>query len=325
MRYMKKNFFIPVLIAVFTTVILLSFKTEIPSDLAKENIIPKAVSVTSTGDYFTLKEKSDIYVEGGSEELKQIGQYLAGKLKPLTGFEAEVKSTSGEPWSGNIFLKLSDLDSIFGHEGYELTITKKSVKLTAGNPAGLFRGIQTILQIIHADKGTEQEKSGPIRIAAGTINDFPDYSYRGAMLDVSRHFFGVNDVKQFIEYLAYYKMNVLHLHLSDDQGWRIEIKSWPDLANHGGSTQVGGGRGGYYTQEQYTDIVKYARDRYITIVPEIDMPGHTNAALASYPELNCNGKATDLYTGTNVGFSSLCTKSEITYKFLDDVVRELYA
>lgn len=320
---MKKNFFIPVLIAVFTTVILLSCKTEIPSDLAKENIIPKAVSVTSTGDYFTLKEKSDIYVEGGSEELKQIGQYLAGKLEPLTGFEAEVKSTSGEPWSGNIFLKLSDLDSIFGQEGYELTITKKSVKLTAGNPAGLFRGIQTILQIIPADKGTEQEKSGPIRIAAGTINDFPDYSYRGAMLDVSRHFFGVNDVKQFIEYLAYYKMNVLHLHLSDDQGWRIEIKSWPDLANHGGSTQVGGGRGGYYTQEQYTDIVKYARDRYITIVPEIDMPGHTNAALASYPELNCNGKATELYTGTDVGFSTLCTSKDITYKFIDDVVREL--
>jgi hexosaminidase len=143
------------------------------------------------------------------------------------------------------------------------------------------------------------------------------------MLDVSRHFFGVNDVKQFIEYLAYYKMNVLHLHLSDDQGWRIEIKSWPDLANHGGSTQVGGGRGGYYTQEQYTDIVKYARDRYITIVPEIEMPGHSNAALASYPELNCNGKTTELYTGTDVGFSTLCTSKEITYKFIDDVVREL--
>jgi len=320
---MKKNFVIPVLTAVFTMVIMLSCKTEIPSDLTKENIIPKPVSVTSTGDYFTLKAKSDIYVEGESDEMKQIGQYLAAKLEPLTGFETKVKSTSGEPWTGNIFLKLSELDSIFGQEGYKLTITKKSINLTAGNPAGLFRGIQTILQIIPAEKSTEQEKPGPIRIAAGTIVDFPDYSYRGAMLDVSRHFFGVDDVKQFIEYLAYYKMNVLHLHLSDDQGWRIEIKSWPDLANHGGSTQVGGGRGGYYTQEQYTDIVKYARDRYITIVPEIDMPGHTNAALASYAELNCNGKATELYTGTDVGFSTLCTNKDITYKFIDDVVREL--
>jgi len=128
-----------------------------------------------------------------------------------------------------------------------------------------------------------------------------------------------------MEYLAYYKMNTLHLHLSDDQGWRIEIKSWPELTKHGGSTQVGGGKGGYYTQEQYTAIVQYAKDRYITIVPEIDMPGHTNAALSSYAELNCSGKATDLYTGTEVGFSSFCTTLNITYKFIDDVVRELAA
>jgi hexosaminidase len=143
------------------------------------------------------------------------------------------------------------------------------------------------------------------------------------MLDVSRHFFGVEDVKKFIDYLAFYKMNVLHLHLSDDQGWRIEIKSWPNLTTHGGSTQVGGGKGGYYTQDQYAEIVAYAGDQYITIVPEIDMPGHTNAALASYAELNCNGKATELYTGTRVGFSTFCTNKEITYRFINDVVREL--
>jgi hexosaminidase len=120
-------------------------------------------------------------------------------------------------------------------------------------------------------------------------------------------------------------MNVLHLHLSDDQGWRIEIKSWPNLATHGGSKEVGGGEGGYYTQEQYTDIVNYAAARHITIVPEIDMPGHTNAALASYAELNKNKKATELYTGTEVGFSTLDTRSELTYKFIDDVIRELAA
>jgi len=110
-------------------------------------------------------------------------------------------------------------------------------------------------------------------IPTGTITDQPEYEYRGAMLDVSRHFFQVDDVKRFIDLISYYKMNALHLHLSDDQGWRIEIKSWPNLAIHGGSTQVGGGTGGYYTQEQYSDIVKYAQERYITIVPEIDMPG----------------------------------------------------
>jgi hexosaminidase len=130
-------------------------------------------------------------------------------------------------------------------------------------------------------------------------------------------------VKQYIDQLALYKINYLHLHLSDDQGWRIEIKSWPKLTEIGGSTQVGGGPGGFYTQEEYADIVSYAAERFITIVPEIDMPGHTNAALASYAELNCDGKATELYTGTRVGFSTLCTRKEITYTFVEDVIREL--
>ncbi len=122
-----------------------------------------------------------------------------------------------------------------------------------------------------------------------------------------------------------YKMNILHLHLTDDQGWRIEIKSWPNLTKHGGSTQVGGGTGGFYTQEEFKEIVLYAQDRYITIVPEVDMPGHTNAALASYPELNRDGKAPELYTGIKVGFSTLDTRKEVVYQFVDDVVRELSA
>jgi hexosaminidase len=320
---MKKNLFISVLLFVTMMVIPLSCTKETPSDLTKESIIPKPVSVTATGDYFNLKTKSRIFVGEGSNELVQIGQFLADKLQPVTGFLTEVKSTEGEPKPGNIFLALSDLDEKLGDEGYQLTITKQMVKLEARKPAGLFRGIQTIRQIVPAIIDSVSAKSGSLKIAAGTIIDYPEYSYRGTMLDVSRHFFSAGDVKQFIDYLAFYKMSVLHLHLSDDQGWRIEIKSWPNLANHGGETQVGGGKGGYYTQEQYSDIVKYASDRYITIVPEIDMPGHTNAALASYAELNCNGKATDLYTGTDVGFSTLCTKKDITYKFIDDVVREL--
>jgi hexosaminidase len=143
------------------------------------------------------------------------------------------------------------------------------------------------------------------------------------MLDVTRHFFTVEDVKRYIDLVSAYKINYLHLHLSDDQGWRIEIKSWPNLAIYGGKTEVGGGVGGYYTHEQYADIVKYADSRFITVVPEIDMPGHTNAALASYAELNIKGKATDLYTGTEVGFSTLATKKEITYKFIEDVFGEL--
>jgi hexosaminidase len=155
------------------------------------------------------------------------------------------------------------------------------------------------------------------------VLDDPRFGYRSAMLDVARHFFNPDQVKTYIDQIAQYKINTLHLHVADDQGWRIEIKSWPRLATYGGSTQVGGGKGGYYTQEQYKDLVNYAASRHITIVPEIDMPGHTNAALASYAELNCNGVAPPLYTGIDVGFSSYCVNKPITYMFLDDVIREL--
>lgn len=300
-----------------------SCKKESPSDLSKESIIPAPVSITATGDYFKLNPRTDIYVMGESEELKQIGQYLAEKLKPATGFEIEVKQATAASRPGSIYLALTGNETNPDDESYELIITTKNLQLSANTPAGIFRGVQTIRQILPAKVELSTLQEGPWKIPTGTVSDQPEYTYRGAMLDVSRHFFQVEDVKRFIDLISYYKMNVLHLHLSDDQGWRIEIKSWPNLAIYGGSTQVGGGTGGYYTQEQYSDIVKYARERYITIVPEIDMPGHTNAALASYAELNCNGKATELYTGTNVGFSTFCAKKEITYKFVDDVIREI--
>jgi len=323
----NRRFNNPVIAVIFIImlVIQISCKEKIPSDLSKESIIPKPVAITATGDFFTVKSRTDIYIQSESDELLKIGQYLASRLKPATGFGIDVKVAEKAPGSGNIYLTLSGDDAKLGDEGYILTITKKMVMLTAGSPAGLLRGVQTIRQILPVEVELATKQEVPWEIATGTITDYPDYSYRGAMLDVARHFFSVDDVKRFIDFLAYYKMNALHLHLSDDQGWRIEIKSWPELTTHGGNTQVGGDRGGYYTQEQYSDIVQYAMDRYITIIPEIDMPGHTNAALASYAELNCDGKATELYTGTRVGFSTLCTNKEITYKFIDDVVGELAA
>jgi hexosaminidase len=143
------------------------------------------------------------------------------------------------------------------------------------------------------------------------------------MLDVARHFFTVDEVKRYIDLLSMLKMNRLHLHLADDQGWRIEIQSWPNLTRHGGTTEVGGGPGGFYTKQQYAELVIYAAERFITIVPEIDMPGHTNAALASYAELNCDGVAPPLYTGIEVGFSTLCVDKDVTYKFIDDVIGEI--
>ncbi|MBK9388937.1 MAG: beta-N-acetylhexosaminidase [Bacteroidetes bacterium] len=301
----------------------ISCKPTIQTDLTKENIIPKPVSVTATGDYFCLGEKASIYIQGETAELMQTGNYLAERLRPATGFPLEVRTTTEEPGKGNIFLTLSGADASVGDEGYILSVTKKLITISAKKPAGLFNGIQTLRQLFPASIDMSTKQDFDWHISGGTITDYPAYNYRGVMLDVTRHFFSVEDVKRYIDLVSAYKINYLHLHLSDDQGWRIEIKSWPNLAIYGGKTEVGGGVGGYYTQEQYADIVKYADSHFITVVPEIDMPGHTNAALASYAELNIKGKATDLYTGTEVGFSTLATKKEITYKFIEDVFGEL--
>jgi hexosaminidase len=153
------------------------------------------------------------------------------------------------------------------------------------------------------------------------------------MLDVSRHFFTVKEVKQFVDMLALYKLNTLHLHLSDDQGWRIQIDSWPKLTTVGGASQVGGGPGGFYTKADYAEIVRYAQERFITVVPEIDMPAHTHAAIAAYPELGCSRPMPEpspnappgFYSGIRVGWSALCHDKEVVFKFADDVIRELAA
>src|SRR5262249_8209433 len=207
-----------------------------------------------------------------------------------------------------------------GRGGALLGVTPPSVRGAAHPPAGLFYGVQTLRQLLPAN--------GPRRIPAVSIRDRPRFGWRGAMLDVARHFRSVHDVKRFVDLMALYKLNRLHFHLSDDQGWRIAIDKWPRLATHGrsaagGSTAVGGGKGGWYTQAQYEDIVRYAAARYVTVVPEIDMPGHVHAALSSYPKLSCDGKPSPLYTGIDVGFSSLCIDKELTYDFVSDVVGEL--
>ena len=151
------------------------------------------------------------------------------------------------------------------------------------------------------------------------------FEWRGVMLDVARHFFGVDDVKRFVDVIARFGFNRLHLHLTDDQGWRIEIESWPGLAEVGGASAVGGGAGGFYTRREYAEIVEHAATRDVVVVPEIDMPGHVNAALASYGELACDGTAALPYTGIEVGFSSLCIRKEETYAFVEDVLDEVAA
>ncbi|MFI6059543.1 beta-N-acetylhexosaminidase [Streptomyces sp. NPDC051286] len=285
-------------------------------------IVPAPAEVKAGGSPYTITAGTKIRVDDDSAEARRIGTYLAGVLRPSTGYALPVTGRGG---GDGIRLRLGSDDSELGAEGYTLKSSHGSVTITARGPAGLFHGVQTLRQLLPADVEKSSRQAGPWQVAGGTVTDAPRYAYRSAMLDVSRHFFSVSEVKRYIDQLALYKMNKLHLHLSDDQGWRIAIDSWPRLATYGGQTEVGGGAGGYYTKSDYKEIVRYASSRYLEVVPEIDLPGHTNAALASYAELNCNGVAPPLYTGTSVGFSSLCVPKAITYTFVDDVVRELAA
>lgn len=287
------------------------------------NLIPKPVSVASTEGVFTLPVITRIYIHPESSEIRDIGKYLADHLNSV-GSGILALPAGETPISGTFFLTLGGNPSL-GEEGYELTITSEHVTLTAYQPAGLFWGVQTIRQLLPASIESATTQPGPWTMATGTIRDYPRFPWRGVMLDVARHFFSVDEVKRYMDLAAAYKINRFHLHLSDDQGWRLMINAWPNLTEHGSSTEVGGGPGGYYTQAEYADLVAYAQARYMIVIPEIDLPGHTNAALASYPELNCDDQAPKLYTGTTVGFSSLCVDKEITYEFLEDVIGEIAA
>ncbi|MGW0668181.1 beta-N-acetylhexosaminidase [Streptomyces sp. NPDC002746] len=285
-------------------------------------LVPVPASVRPGGSPYSLNDGTRIRVDGSSGEARKIGEYLAGVLRPSTGYALPVTTKDG---ADGIRLRLGSRDSKLGAEGYTLTSGRGSVTITARKPAGLFHGVQTLRQLLPARIESDSRQKGPWSVAGGSVTDTPRYGYRGAMLDVSRHFFSVTEVKRYIDQLALYKINTFHLHLSDDQGWRIAIDSWPKLATYGGSTEVGGGTGGYYTKSQYKEIVNYAASRYLEVVPEIDMPSHTNAALASYAELNCDGVAPPLYTGIEVGFSSLCAGKDVTYDFIDDVLGEVAA
>lgn len=289
-----------------------------------DQLIPLPAAAAPTYLEFLLNADTQLLVSPANDDTVRVANFLADELRALTGYALPLVLNPPTRVRGCIFLTLHD-DATLGAEGYELNLTPDIVAARAAEPAGLFYAVQTLRQLFALTPETRTAENKIWTLPTGSIRDLPRFAWRGAMLDVARHFFKVADVKQFIDWLAQYKMNRLHLHLSDDQGWRIEIKAWDKLATVGGSAGVDGKNAGYYTQDEYHELVQYAADRFITIVPEIDTPGHTNAALASYAELNCDGIARELYTGIEVGFSSLCIEKEITYQFLDDVFRELAA
>jgi hexosaminidase len=292
-------------------------------------LIPLPISAELVPDeVFVITPATAVRVPAGDDRLLRVGRYLSDLIGLSASTERlRVEAETGAGATGAIHLQTGEVQEP-GDEAYELTIAPGRVTIKGRTAAGVFYGAQTFRQLLPVfleHEAVRPDKSRPVRAPAGRIVDSPRFEWRGAMLDVARHFLSVDEVKRYVDLMALHKLNRLHLHLADDQGWRIEIKSWPRLATHGGSTQVGGGAGGFYSQQQYSDLVAYAEDRFITVVPEIDMPGHTNAALASYAELNCTGKAPALYTGIEVGFSALCVDKPITYTFIDDVVREIAA
>lgn len=269
-------------------------------------MVPEPASVTLHGSPAVIDSSARVHL--GHPEAGSVVAYVARLLGLGTtdAPEAAVHLVlDGEP----------DL----GDEGYELVADAGRILIRAHRPGGLFWAAQTLRQLLPASIRL------PAEVPGVRIRDVPRFAWRGLMLDVARHFFSVRDVKWVIDLAALYKINVLHLHLTDDQGWRIEIDSWPDLAGVGGRTAVRGDPGGYYTKADYAEIVDYAASRFITVVPEIDVPGHTNAALVAYPELTCDGVAPPIATGTAVGFSSLCTDKPITQQFLDEVFGEVAA
>ncbi len=286
----------------------------------RAQIVPLPNSVQATGSGFGLYSGTSITFS--DPDLATLSTELSRRIQDKIGRtsvheEDRLKTT--------IQLVLDDSLSNTSSQAYKLNIKNDSIQIIGQTQVGLYYGINTLLQLI-PDTPNDTLYQKPLWIIpTGEINDAPQLAYRGMMLDVARHFFSVEEVKRVIDYLAKYKFNRLHLHLSDDQGWRIEIKAYPNLTALGAQSEVGGGPGGFYSQEDFKDIVAYAQAHYIQIIPEIDMPGHTNAASLSYPFLNGNGKKLAPYTGMKVGFSTFNTRQDTVYSFINNVVKEIAA
>ncbi|MBP2414006.1 hexosaminidase [Arthrobacter stackebrandtii] len=306
------------------------------------SVIPHPVSlIEHAAEAFTLTPESRLVATGGGAAA--VAAQLADWLRVDTGLALPV--VDGGTGTGADAVKAGAHDVVLALTGgsaetcedlawpetetYSLTTDASGAWLGAAHPAGLFAAAQTLRQLVPAPDAagaaSDALPAAAHHVPSVTINDSPRFAYRGAMLDVARHFFPVADVERFIDAIAMLKINHLHLHLTDDQGWRIQIDSWPLLTEIGSASETGDGPGGFYTKEDYAGLVAYAAERFVTIVPEIDIPGHTNAALASYAELNEDGVLREPYRGIEVGFTSLAINKDSSYRFIDDVVREVAA
>lgn len=315
------------------------------------SIIPEPVSVIEKKGSFTLPEKI-LLVQPAGKENDITAYFLQKRLSIPTGRTVSIFKSG----NGTIRLVLNKERNVqIGDEGYTLSVNPKSITVKANTPAGLFYGAQTLIQLFPPEIESKQAQSKiKWTIPAVEITDYPRVGWRGLMLDVARHFFTVDEVKQYIDKMSRYKFNMLHWHLTDDEGWRIEIKSLPKL------TEVGAWRvgktgwfgsfsqpepnepkdyGGFYTQEQIKEVIAYAKERFVQIMPEIDVPGHSSAALAAYPELSCFPETNDKQVRTGAPFldwstggrpaaimeNTLCPAKENVYEFMDKVMTEVAA
>ncbi|PTS97090.1 beta-N-acetylhexosaminidase [Pedobacter sp. HMWF019] len=333
---MKKSLVVKTSIYLFALI----FICAVSKAQEKPAIIPEPVSLVQGKGRFVIDNQTSLIIPSGNAELAMLGSHANEWFSVLTGFSLPVKNKTTEAGCSIRLLLNPSLNNPGNDEGYELSITEHDVKLQARKAAGLFYGLQTIRQLLQLS-AESKEQCGNLPVVE--IIDYPRLKWRGLMLDVSRHFFSKDFVKKYIDDMARYKFNVFHWHLTDDQGWRIEIKSFHRL------TEVGAWRvprtgqwwsytppqkdekasyGGYYTQQDIKEVIAYAAERHITIVPEIDVPGHSLAAIAAYPYLSATGYNYAVNPGSkfyNIDDNTLNPADERVYAFLDKVFTEVVA
>lgn len=295
-----------------------------PVMTADYNVVPLPNSVTMTGDEpFELTPSTTVAYPERNKDMERNAQFLARYVNDATGMTLSV--VPGKAKKG---IRLVLDKKVSGEEAYTIMVDKKGVTIAGSTPKGVFYGVQTLRKSLPVGAATV------VRLPSVKISDSPRFVHRGMMLDCSRHFFPLEFVKRYIDLIAMHNMNVFHWHLSDDQGWRIEIKKYPELTIKGSrrsGTVIGYNTalddsipyGGYYTQEQAREIVEYARQRYVTVIPEIDMPGHMLAALATYPELGCTGGPYEVGHRWGIYKDVLCVGNEKIYDFCEGVLDEI--
>jgi hexosaminidase len=298
-------------------------------------LVPLPQKMQQKKGVFRFGPSTRLQIISPNENTGEMAGFFSELLSGEMNFRPEIVQDPSGRIKKNTVVFVLDGDGISGREGYKLSITKRTIKISAGTGTGLFYGLQTLRQMIASEKTQTSGKT--VKLACVEIDDAPRFAYRGIMLDVARHFFPKEAILKYIELLAFYKFNYLHLHLTDDQGWRLEIKKYPELTRIGSyreETLIGHMRdkpqqfdgkkyGGFYTQEDMKEIIARAQKFHITIVPEIEMPGHSQAVLTSFPELGCTGGPYKVRTVWGISDDVLCAGNENTYKFLENVLTEV--